>query len=89
MTAAERKLRRFFCDVLGVIPAKGAGAKHAHPRAGIHNPGRHDAEKQGIWIPALASLGRDDGGACGYATPSFFCKLVDEVVYWNTRRLSG
>ena len=24
-----------------------------------------------------------------YATPSFFCKLVDEVVYWNTRRLSG
>jgi hypothetical protein len=24
-----------------------------------------------------------------YATPSFFCRLVDEVVYWNTRRLSG
>ena len=24
-----------------------------------------------------------------YTTPSFFCRLVDEVVYWNTRRLSG
>jgi len=22
-------------------------------------------------------------------TPSFFCRLDDEVVYWNTRRLSG
>ena len=22
-------------------------------------------------------------------TPSFFCRLVDEVVYWNTSRLSG
>jgi hypothetical protein len=24
-----------------------------------------------------------------YRTPSFFCRLEDEVVYWNTRRLSG
>lgn len=23
------------------------------------------------------------------ATPSFFCRLVDEVVYWNTSRFSG
>jgi len=23
------------------------------------------------------------------ATPSFFCRLDDEVVYWNTSRLSG
>jgi hypothetical protein len=22
-------------------------------------------------------------------TPSFFCRLDDEVVYWNTSRLSG
>ena len=22
-------------------------------------------------------------------TPSFFCRLVEEVVYWNTIRLSG
>ena len=22
-------------------------------------------------------------------TPSFFCRFEDEVVYWNTRRLSG
>jgi transposase len=25
----------------------------------------------------------------GGVTPSFFCRLVDEVVYWNTSRLSG
>ena len=25
----------------------------------------------------------------GGVTPSFFCKLVDDVVYWNTSRLSG
>jgi hypothetical protein len=24
-----------------------------------------------------------------HATPSFFCKLVDDVVYWNTSRLPG
>jgi len=24
-----------------------------------------------------------------HTTPSFFCRLVDEVVYWNTMRLSG
>jgi hypothetical protein len=24
-----------------------------------------------------------------YRTPSFFCRLEDEVVYWNTRRLFG
>jgi hypothetical protein len=29
---------------------------------------------------------RNDGDQ---ATPSFFCRLVDEVVYWNTNRLSG
>jgi hypothetical protein len=24
-----------------------------------------------------------------YATPSFFCRFDDDVVYWNTMRLSG
>jgi hypothetical protein len=24
-----------------------------------------------------------------HATPSFFCRLVDEVVYWNVSFLSG
>ncbi len=24
-----------------------------------------------------------------YETPSFFCKLVDEVVYWNSSFFSG
>src|SRR4029077_17809688 len=27
--------------------------------------------------------------ASGQLTPSFFCRLEDDVVYWNTRRLSG
>lgn len=25
----------------------------------------------------------------GHTTPSFFCRLVDDVVYWNTSFLSG
>jgi hypothetical protein len=24
-----------------------------------------------------------------HPTPSFFCRLVDDVVYWKTNRLSG
>ena len=28
-------------------------------------------------------------GRLAHATPSFFCRLVDDVVYWNTSRLSG
>jgi hypothetical protein len=27
--------------------------------------------------------------AASHPTPSFFCRLDDEVVYWNTSRLSG
>jgi hypothetical protein len=33
-----------------------------------------------------ASTHRDDQR---YLTPSFFCRLVDDVVYWNTSFLSG
>jgi hypothetical protein len=25
----------------------------------------------------------------GQATPSFFCRLVEDVVYWNVSRFSG
>ena len=37
------------------------------------------------------SAGRCQAAGCGVcgATPSFFCRLVDDVVYWNTSRLSG
>jgi hypothetical protein len=39
---------------------------------------------------SLATLPRERGRDKEvYATPSFFCRLVDEVVYWNTSRLSG
>jgi hypothetical protein len=34
----------------------------------------------------LPFQGRDEES---HATPNFFCRLVDEVVYWNTSRLSG
>ena len=27
--------------------------------------------------------------ACGQLTPSFFCRLEEDVVYWNTSRFSG
>ena len=36
-------------------------------------------------VPAAAKAAKRDL----YATPSFFCRLVEEVVYWNTSRLSG
>jgi len=29
------------------------------------------------------------GRVAAQLTPSFFCRLEDEVVYWNTTRLSG
>ena len=29
------------------------------------------------------------GASHRHATPSFFCRLVDEVVYWNSSFLSG
>jgi hypothetical protein len=32
---------------------------------------------------------RGDREPARYATPSFFCKLVDDVVYWKISRLSG
>jgi hypothetical protein len=43
-------------------------------------------------VPLPRFAGEDASGDAGraiHATPSFFCRLVDEVVYWNTRRLSG
>ena len=35
---------------------------------------------------AAAGVGAAAGAG---ATPSFFCRLVEDVVYWNTSRLSG
>ena len=32
---------------------------------------------------------RSSGSASAHATPSFFCRLVDDVVYWNVSFLSG
>jgi hypothetical protein len=45
--------------------------------------------------PILTLIGQNVSGGHGtshspaHTTPSFFCRLVDDVVYWNTRRLSG
>ena len=44
-------------------------------------------------VPALGTLIRPAApparAGARHATPSFFCRLVEEVVYWNTRRLPG
>jgi hypothetical protein len=36
-----------------------------------------------LWLRVNESASRH------YATPSFFCRLVDDVVYWNVSFLSG
>jgi hypothetical protein len=47
------------------------------------------------WQPGTVSLGacatasRYAVRAAAGATPSFLCRLVDDVVYWNTSRFSG
>ncbi len=38
--------------------------------------------------PANAGFCQAGCGVCG-VTPSFFCRLVDDVVYWKTNRFSG
>ena len=42
-------------------------------------------------LPALPHARRFPAphSANSQLTPSFFCRLDDEVVYWNTSRLSG
>jgi hypothetical protein len=38
---------------------------------------------------ACRSLGKPHLTDPNQLTPSFFCRLDDDVVYWNTSRLSG
>ena len=65
-------------------------------------PGIHNPQRCGVWIPgprptrvnALMGASRNDRVKTArahrhHATPSFFCRLVDEVVYWNTSFFSG
>jgi hypothetical protein len=43
-----------------------------------------------IELASLKQWRRTNEFASGYyATPSFFCRLVDEVVYWKVSFLSG
>jgi hypothetical protein len=48
------------------------------------------------WVPAFAGMNEKSFSYAGshsphrtHATPSFFCRLVDDVVYWNTSLFSG
>ena len=50
---------------------------------------RMDAGAAGSAEPASSRLDALIVAPTAQATPSFFCRLVDEVVYWNTSRLSG
>ena len=36
-----------------------------------------------------APVSNHEADGSHYFTPSFFCRLVEEVVYWNTSFLSG
>ena len=36
-----------------------------------------------------AADGKPPPDEIAYATPSFFCRLVEEVVYWKVNFLSG
>jgi hypothetical protein len=46
-------------------------------------------ELQACQDPDLASLNPGRPLSTPHATPSFFCRLVDDVVYWKTSRLPG
>jgi hypothetical protein len=45
-------------------------------RGGFHPPNRGPAGPRSF-------------GLADQLTPSFFCRLEEEVVYWNTKRFSG
>ena len=40
-------------------------------------------------VPRWQARGGNIAECVGQLTPSFFCRLEDDVVYWNTSRLSG
>lgn len=40
-------------------------------------------------VASTGNMGHRLPGASCQLTPSFFCRLEDEVVYWNTSRFSG
>lgn len=55
-----------------------------------------NGKRRARWARALSTSSYSAGAGAGFgagvgagATPSFFCRLVEDVVYWNTRRLSG
>ena len=78
-------------EVLGLPPARPVRTEplpppqDAPPRAADR---RSSARPASVSAPRRRRRGRGDGRA-RHATPSFFCRLDDDVVYWNTSRLSG
>src|SRR5665647_3773116 len=60
-------------------------AGHTVAQRGLHH-GRADLGLDLMHGAVMLDIG---DGRHDQETPSFFCRLVDEVVYWNTRRLSG
>ena len=55
--------------------------------AGIHVLRANDHQS----VDGRDKPGHDDAkeSNVSYFTPSFFCRLVEDVVYWNTSFLSG
>ena len=64
--------------------AFGDDARDVVAQRGFHH-GRADFGVDRV----LRAVVLDEGDLGIYATPSFFCRLVDDVVYWNTSRFSG
>jgi hypothetical protein len=56
-------------------------------------PGIHDLEPaRGADVDGRDKPGHDEANCArssGYLTPSFFCRLDDDVVYWKISFLSG
>jgi hypothetical protein len=67
------------------LPAVGATLVVARLRTAVANGGDHRGHPYITMAPTPLILAE----ATDYITPSFFCRLVDDVVYWNTSRLSG
>jgi len=64
--------------------------------AGLLTRSTNGKSRPAPWARALSASSYSAGAGAGLgagvgagATPSFFCRLVEDVVYWNTRRLSG
>ena len=76
--------------VLGLRPAGRTRAQRAAAAAAKFRSRASCRRPAGSRVAGCCACARRRAGAgTRHATPSFFCRLDDDVVYWNTSRLSG